>query len=183
MARRVSSVALLQGVSSASDRSRLVGGAMRALYAAELDPLEVYRRLLRPGLSVGAEGSLGLAPLQGLIGARLLRHHPPLARARVRVEGALRARVAGRVHTLTPHPDSQSVPMALTLVPGDPDGLARRLLARGLDVSRDLVYDVSDGACPVAAHAARASLHVPVYPELDGRLQQLGDILDEALSG
>jgi len=179
-AKRVLSVLLLQSVSVVSARSRIAGRLMRTLYAADKDPLVLYRKLLRPGLSKGGSDALGMAPLQGRVGARLLAAHDGRCQRRIQTEAYLRSRLGPRARVLVADPRASHVPMALTLVVDEPDAVARRMLERGLDVARGLVHDCSDGALPVAAEAAERSLHVPVYPELTAReVDAMGDILAE----
>jgi len=181
-AKRVMSVLLLQSVSVVSARSRIAGRLMRALYAADKDPLVLYRKLLKPGLSKGGADALGMSPLQGRIGARLLAAHDGRCQRRIQTEAYLLSMLGPGARTLRADPRASHVPMALTLVVESPDEVARALLQRGLDVARDLVYDCSDGACPVAAEAAAKSLHVPVYPELTrGEIERMGTILAAVL--
>jgi len=103
-----------------------------------------------------AQAAVGLRGLQGL------DEHVGVRRAHAE---ALRGRLGDR---WTPKPGEQDEPAWYQLLVRceDPRGLQESAAAAGVDVGRDVVEDLSEGRCPVAARLARELVQLPAHPGL-----------------
>jgi len=180
---RGGSLALLQLISRHRPLAGLSGLAMRGLDRLQLDPLGPYRRVVRRGLGQETSPATSMASLQAQVGERLLAVHERNSALRRDHHARLVRAIGGRVELLGSAAHSRSIPLALTILHDDAAGLQRRLLAAGLDSSRELIYDLGEGRCPVATQGIRRCLHLPVYPELQGRgIEMVAAILERTLA-
>lgn len=146
-------------------RIPLLARAVATLLAHRVSSAWIARRYRGFQTAVRPAG-YGLAPLQAVVGRRLLASVDARAALRRERARALAARL-GEVPAAAVHPGENGYFFVRT-VAGDAAALRRDLLRAGIDagIGTEVADFVGDDACPVAADVAGRAIQLPLYESL-----------------
>jgi len=107
-----------------------------------------------------------LHPAQAAAGLSNLRHLQAHLEARRRNVAELTGMLPADTWRPRPYPGDTPSWYQLVLRFEDAEAAARAAWRRGVDLGTGVLTDLSEGACPVAARAARQAVQVPCHPGL-----------------